>query len=80
MTYADFRCDLAASFLATVCFGCFLPDIGISISFFTDIQMPGSMDGLKLADFVGTSGPRRATLVSRTNPFRSPRAPGDDRP
>jgi hypothetical protein len=76
MTYADFRCDLAAGFLATVCFGCFLPDIGISISFFTDIQMPGSMDGLKLADFVGTSGPRRATSPSRDESVSIAAGPG----
>lgn len=67
--YADFRCDLAAGFLATVSFACFLPDIGISISFWPVAALRGFF-----ADFfealVSVAGPptllRNASIRSTT--------------
>ena len=48
MIQADFRCCLAAGFLAAVSFACFLPAIGISISFWPAAAFRGF-----LADFFG---------------------------
>src|ERR1700688_447333 len=46
---ADFRCDLAAGFFAAVSFACFLPAIGISISFWSAAALRGFLVGFVVA-------------------------------
>src|SRR5580692_2885841 len=67
--YADFRCCLAAGFFAAVSFACFLPKIGMSISFWPLDALRGFLAAF-FGALVSAGAPptlrRRASIRSTT--------------
>src|SRR6476659_7536416 len=68
--YADFRCGLDAGFFAVVSLAAFLPEIGISISFWPAAALRGF-----LADFCGALSAAAPPALRRSASIRSTTLP-----